>query len=94
MKLTSDVKSIFKNVKDISCEKKVHQTKTDLISCRQYISSILSKILKCTSPTFPEDSPAMILIGIIVTNIIANRYTPLQIALAILIQQKSLIKHL
>ena len=56
-------KSIVKDFKDISRDKNVCQEKIDLITCRQYVSSILSKFLKYTSPTFSEDSLAMILVG-------------------------------
>ena len=56
-------KSIVKDFKDISRDKNVCREKIELITCRQYVSSILSKFLKYTSPTFSENSLAMILVG-------------------------------
>ena len=44
-------------------------------------------------PTFSEDTIAMILITNIVTNKVAKGYIHLEIALAVWIQQKSLIGH-
>ena len=49
----------------------------------------MNKWVKYASTIFSEDSLGMILIRNIVTNIVAKRYTPLQIALAVLIQQNS-----
>ena len=49
----------------------------------------MNKWVKYASAIFSEDSLGMILIRNIVTNIIAKSYTPLQIALAVLILQNS-----
>ena len=49
----------------------------------------MNKWVKYASAIFSEDSLEMILIRNIVTNIIAKSYTPLQIALAVLILQNS-----
>lgn len=80
--------SIIKYIKEISCDKNVYQAKMDLIACRKCVSSILSKIRKYISPRFSEDSVGLIPKRSTDTNIDAK------IALAVLIQQKLLVKHL
>ena len=80
--------SIIKYIKEISCDKNVYHAKMDLIACRKCVSSILSKIRKYISPRFSEDSVGLIPKRSTDTNIDAK------IALAVLIQQKLLVKHL
>ena len=75
-------------------DKNVYQAKVDLISAQQDVSSTLSKLLRCISPHLTELSLPTILMGNLVTSIVANRYTNLQIGLAVLVERKAIVDHL
>ena len=75
-------------------EKNVYQAKVDLISAQQDVSSTLSKLLRCISPHLTELSLPTILMGNLITSIVANRYTNLQIGLAVLVERKAIVDHL
>ena len=87
-------KSIVKEIKDIKTNKNVYQAKIDLLSAQQDVSPTLSKLLKLISPHLSELSLPSLLVGNLVTSSVANRYTSLQVALAILVERSALIDHL
>ena len=92
--IRSVAKSIITDIKGTTFDKNVYQAKIDLISSQQDVSPTLSKLLTCISPSLTEHSLPAILLGNIITSIVAKRYTNLQIALAIMAQKKSTIEHL
>ena len=55
---------------------------------------MFAKLLSYISPGLSENTLPAILIGNIVTSFVSNRYTGLQVALAILIREKRLVTHL
>lgn len=58
------------------------------------MSPTLSKLLKLISPHLSELSLPSLLVGNLVTSSVANHYTSLQVALAILVERSALIDHL
>ena len=78
----------------MTSDKNVYQAKVDLISAQHDVSSTLSKLLRCISPYLTELSLPTILMGNLITSIVANRYTNLQIGLAVLVERKAIVDHL
>ena len=87
-------KSIVKEIKEMTFNKNVYQAKLDLISSQQDVSCTLSKLLRYVSPQLTELSLPSLLVGNLITSVVAKRYTSLQIALAILVERKALVDHL
>jgi hypothetical protein len=84
---------IAKESKDLSPNKQVYLTRMNKSIASQSVSSTLSSLLCTITQELDSTLPAL-LIGNIVTSVITNRPTSLQIALSVLVKEKSLIEQL
>ena len=87
-------KSIVIDFKGINFDKNVYLVKVDLISSQQDSSPIQPKLLKCKSYSRTKHSLEAVLLENIITSIVAKSGTSLQLALAIMIDKKSINMHL
>ena len=88
-------KIIEKETKDIPFNKKTFNTKYDLQTAKSDISTTLSKLLAAISPTkLSKDSLPAILLGNVITSVVTNRWTDLQVSLAVMVRSKQTVQHL
>ncbi len=83
-------KKIVSEIQNIKYNKDEYQSNIDLTSCKQDVSPALAKLLSYISTKLLEN----ILIGNMITGLVSNRYTSLQVSLAILVQAKQLVNQL
>ncbi len=83
-------KEIVSEIQNIKYNKDDYQSNIDLISCKQDVSPTLAKLLSYNSTKLLEN----ILIGNMITGLVSNRYTSIQVSLAILVQAKQLVNQL
>ena len=86
-------KTIQKEILTIPKQKEIFNKRIDFQMAVDDTSPTLMTVLKCISPKF-ENSLHSVLIGNIVTSIVSNRATTLQIDLAILANKPQLVEHL
>ena len=89
--LQAIAKKIVSEIKIVLYDKDEYQSKIDLTSCRQDVSPSLAKLLSYVSSHLSDNSLPSVLIGNIVTSMASNRYTSLQVCLAILMREKRLV---
>ncbi len=88
-------KKIVSEIQNIKYYKDEYQSNIDLTSCKQDVSPTLAKLLSYyISTKLSENTLSSVLIGNIITGLVSNRYTSLQVSLAILVQEKQLVNQL
>jgi len=93
MELDKVATHIIKESRKLAWERNIYQRRVSLDEALEVVSPTMSSLLSEISDKLNRTKPAA-LIGNIITNIITNQPTTLQIALAIVLNRKSLIEEL
>ena len=88
------VKAIKAEVVAIEYEKNTYTRNISMSIVAGYVSGTIQLLLQKLSPSLGAESLTSLLTGNIVTSVLRNHATPLQIALGVLINRKKIIKHL
>ena len=86
-------KLIVNESKDLKSDKYKYRTRVNIDDAIAYVSSTMLHFLSLVSPKL-NSSLSSCMVGNIVTSMVTNRPTSLQIALGILVRQKLLIEQL
>jgi len=88
------VKAIKADVVAIEYDKKTYTRNISMSIAAESVSGTIQLLQQKRSPSLGAESLTSPLIGDIVTSVLRNHATPLQIALGVLINRKKLIKHM
>ena len=88
------VKAIKAVVVTIEYENNTYTRNISMSIAAGSVSGTIQLLLQKLSPSLEAESLTSLLIGNIVTNVLRNHATPLQIALGVLINRKKIIKHM
>ena len=80
-------------MKQIPKHKTVYKKRIDFLTANIDVSPTINDLLKAISPKF-QNSLSDVLIGNIITSVVSNRTTSLQVALGLLANKNKLIQHL
>ena len=88
------VKAIKAEVVATEYEKNTYPRNISMSIAAESVSGTIQLLLQKLSPSLGAESLTSLLIGNIVTSVLRNHATPLQIALGVLINRKKIIKHM
>ena len=88
------VKATKTEVVAIEYEKNTYTRNISMSIAAESVSGTIQLLLQKLSPSLGAESLTSLLIGNIVTSVLRNHATPLQIALGVLINRKKIIKHM
>jgi len=87
-------KQIITEIREIPYNKDTYKTQINAKLAKEEVSPTLAKLLSNVSADLTEDSLPAILIGNMITSLVAKRKTDLLVDLAVMIYNKSKIQHL
>ena len=88
------VKAIKAEVVAIEYERNTYTWNISMYIAAESVSGTTQLLLQKLSPSLGAEFLTSLLIGNIVTSVLRNQATPLQIALGVLINRKKIIKHM